>query len=124
MSSKAAILRLVPIVRPRLSAANALRLDQVLELISTDGKAVLADLLNTLYPRQNRHRALTSFRQFRREIVLATEKADVQFSLETDGQTRSSPNDRVVWFDVEDRIKQEVKRMVESEIGDVERTPQ
>ncbi|MBZ5521961.1 MAG: TIR domain-containing protein [Acidobacteriia bacterium] len=45
-------------------------------------------------------------------------------SLETDGQTRSNPENRVVWFEAEDRITEEVKRMVDSEIGDVERTPQ
>src|SRR5882724_2925809 len=124
MASKSAILRIVPLLRPKLSNANALRLDETLRLIKEDGKAVLADVLKALYPRQDRNAALTSFRQFRREVALAAKEAGVRLSLETDGQTRSTPADRVVWFEAEDRVVEEVKRLVEAEIGDVERFPQ
>ena len=31
------------------------------------------------------------------------------------------PEDRVVWFEAEDRVSEEVKEMVKSEIGDLER---
>jgi WD40 repeat protein/DNA polymerase III delta prime subunit len=124
MSSKAAVLRVVPLLRLKLSQANALRLDETLKLINDEGKAVLASVLNTLYPRQPRERALTSFRQFRQEVARAAEAAGVELLLETDGQTRSLPQDRVVWFQAEDRITEEVKRMVESEVADVERSPQ
>jgi WD40 repeat protein/DNA polymerase III delta prime subunit len=124
MSSKAAVLRVVPLLRPKLSQANALRLDETVKLINDEGKAVLASVLNALYPRQPRDRALTSFRQFRQEVARAATAAGVQLSLETDGQTRSHPQDRVVWFEAEDRITEEVKRMVQSEVADVERSPQ
>src|SRR5258708_3558976 len=124
MASRAAVLRLVPLLRPNLSRANALRLDQTIKAINDDGQAVLADILSALYPRQKRDAALTSFRQFRREVALAAEEADIRLSLETDRQTRSAPDDRVVWFEAEDRVTEEVKRMVEAEVAGVERSPQ
>src|SRR5437016_13473939 len=98
MSSKAAVLRVVPLLRAKLSQANALRLDQTLKLINEEGKAVLAEVLNALYPRLSRDRALTSFRQFRQEVGRAADAAGVRLSLETDGQTRSRPEDRVARF--------------------------
>src|SRR5947208_2333994 len=104
MGSKSAVLRVAPLIRDKLSRANALRLDQTLAVIHDDGKAVLADVLKALYPRQNRDAALTLFRQFRREVALAAKGAGIRLSLETDGQTRSAPADRVVWFDAEDRV--------------------
>ena len=58
------------------------------------GRAVLADVLAALYPGQGRDAALTSFRQFRREVSLAAEKAGVRMSIETDGQTRRAPGER------------------------------
>ena len=124
MASKAAVLRVVPVLREKLSQTNIRRLDQTLKLANEDGKAVLADALSELYPGQARERALTSFRQFRQEIDKAAEAAGVRVSLETDGQTRTDPKERVVWFEAEDRITEEVKRMVESEVADVERSPQ
>src|SRR5437867_10542279 len=102
MASKAAVLRLMPHLRPKLSRANALRLDLTLKVIGDDGQAVLSSILDALYPRQKRDAALTAFRQFRRELAIAAEEAGVRLSLETDGQTRSAPADRVVWFEAED----------------------
>jgi hypothetical protein len=124
MASKAAVLRLVGAIRPLLSGAHASRLDQMLELVGNDGKAVLSEVLDSLYPKQDRDAALTGFRQFGRAVALAAEEAGVHFLIETDGQTRSAPADRVVAFKAEDRVIEEVKRLVESEIGDVERVPQ
>jgi WD40 repeat protein len=124
MATKSAILRLIPLVRSKLSAAHAVRLDKAVGVISEDGKAVLADVLRALYPRQDREAALTSLRQFRRAVELAAEEAGVQLSIETDGQTRSAPVDRVVWFEAEDRVAEEVARMVDAEVGDVQRSPQ
>src|SRR5439155_25883192 len=63
-------------------------------------------------------------RQFRREVSLAAEAAGVRLSIETDGQTRSAPSDRVVWFEGEDRVTEEVTRLVEAEVEGVERSPQ
>ncbi len=126
MSSKAAVLRVVPDVRAKLSAVNVRRLDQVLELIDANGKAGLADVLKELYPRQDRTRALSSLRQLRREISLAATEAGVKLSLETDTQTRSHPRDRQVWFEGEDRITEDVMRLTQGEISDLDekRTPQ
>jgi WD40 repeat protein len=45
-------------------------------------------------------------------------------SLETDGQTRREPANRVVWFEAEDRVVQEVRNMVGAEVADVQRAPQ
>jgi WD40 repeat protein/DNA polymerase III delta prime subunit len=115
-----------PIVRSKLSNAHAVRLDQTVKLIDEHGRAVLADVLSELYPRLGRDDALTGLRQFRRAVALAAEEAGVEFSLETDGQTRSAPGDRVVWFEAEDRVTEEVLRMVDAEVGDVKlkRVPQ
>jgi WD40 repeat protein len=124
MVSKAAVLRLVPVVRDKLSRANVVRLEQVLKIVDEDGRAVLADVIGALYPRQNRDNALTLFRQFRREVASAAEAAGVRLSLETDGQTRTAPADRVVWFEGEDRVTEEVKRLVEAEVAGVDRFPQ
>ncbi|HZT34658.1 MAG TPA: TIR domain-containing protein, partial [Nitrososphaera sp.] len=124
MASKAAVLRVVPVLREKLSQKNFDRLEQTLGCMGEDGKAVLADVLNKLYSGQGRERALTSFRQFRREVGKAAEAAGVRLSLETDGQTRTDPKDRKVWFEGEDRITEEVKRIVGSEVADVERSPQ
>ena len=124
MTSRAAVLRLVPSVRGALSRANAVRLDQTVALLDDSGRAVLAQVLETLYPGQKRDAALTAFRQFRRAVDLAAEEAGVKFSLETDGQTRSEPEDRVVWFEGEDRVAAEVARVMDAEVGDVERVRQ
>lgn len=90
MASKSAILCLVPVVRLELSRANALRLDQTLNLIDDAGAAVLADVLRTLYAGQKQDTALTMFRQFRRELKSAAEQGGVKLLLETDGQTRGA----------------------------------
>jgi len=124
MASKAAILRLLPSLRPNLSRTNLVRLDQTLEVVNADGQAVLADVLNALYPRQSRDAALASFRQFRQAVALAAKEAGVKLSIETDGQTRSAPADRVVRFEAEDRVTEEVRRLVEAEVAGVERQPQ
>jgi WD40 repeat protein/DNA polymerase III delta prime subunit len=77
-------------------------------------------VLQALYPGHKRGPALTAFRQFRREIGLAAKEARLRLSLETDGQTQSAPADRVVWFEAEDRVAEEVKRMVDAEVRGVE----
>jgi len=46
-------------------------LDKILTVIGDDGRAVLADVLESLYPELGRDAALTAFRQFRREVSLA-----------------------------------------------------
>src|SRR5258707_14186709 len=112
MASKAAVLRLVPLLRPKLTRANALRLDQTIKAINDDGQAVLADVLSALYPRQKRDAALTSFRQFRREVALAAEEAGIRLSLETDRQTPSRPAARVGWFEAKDRVPEEANGRV------------
>jgi len=71
MASKAAVLRLVPLVRGKLSGAPADRLEKTLSVIGDDGRAVLAEVLDALYPELGRDAALTAFRQFRREVSLA-----------------------------------------------------
>jgi WD40 repeat protein/uncharacterized protein YjbI with pentapeptide repeats len=124
MASKAAVLRLAPLVRAKLSRANAVRLDQALNAFNEDGTAVLANVLSALYPQQSRNAALTSFRQFRAEVALAATDAGVRLSLKTDGQTRTAPEDRVAWFEAEDRVTEEVTRMVAAEVAGVERSPQ
>ena len=124
MASKSAILRLVPLVRSKLTHANALRLDQTLNLINDTGEVALAAVLHTLYPGQKRGDALTMFRQFRKELAAAAQEAGVKLSLETDGQTRAAPADRVAWFKAEDRIEEAAKRMTEAEVAGVERSPQ
>src|SRR5437870_624024 len=122
MVNKAAVLRLVPLLK--LSGANAIRMSTMLGIAGDDGRAVLGNVLSALYPRQDRKSALTAFRQFRREVSLVAEAAGVRLSIETDGQTRSAPGDRVVWFEGEDRVTQEVTRLVEAEVEGVERHPQ
>jgi WD40 repeat protein len=124
MASKSAVLRLTPLVRPGLSRTNARRLDQLLKVLNDDGKAVLAVVLEALYPQQERDAALTAFRQFRREMALAAGEVGIRLTLKTDGRTRSTPSDRMVWFEAEDRVVEEIKRLVEAEIGDVDRLPQ
>jgi len=86
--SKSTVLRVAPLIRGKFSRANALRLDQTLTVVRDDGKAILADILTALYPRQN----LCSG-NFRQEVALAATEAGVKLSLETDGQTRSAPAD-------------------------------
>ena len=103
MTSKAAVLRLTPLLT--LSNATSLRLDQLLKITNDDGRAILADVLRALYPTQKRDAALTAFRQFRREIGLADKSAGVKLSIETDGQTRTAPEDRVVRFEGESRLQ-------------------
>jgi WD40 repeat protein len=124
MASKSAILRLVPLLTDRLSAANSLRLNQTVEIINDDGQAILADVLHKLYPSLKQAASLTAFRQFRAEIKRAAREGGVQLSIKTDGQTRTPPSNRTVSFESENRIVEEVKRMVDAEVGDIERLPQ
>src|ERR1035438_509147 len=124
MASKSAVLRVAPMLRAELSRAHAVRWDQTIQLIDDRGRGRLASVLKALYPRQDRDAALTALRQFRRAVELGAEEAGVQLSLETDGQTRSAPADRVIWFEAEVRVAEEVKRMVDAEVGDVQRSPQ
>src|ERR1035438_1009286 len=124
MASKSAILRVASLLRAELSRANALRWDQTIQLIDDGGRASLASVLQALYPGQKRGQALTAFRQFRREIGMAAKEAGVRLSLETDGQTQSAPEDRVIWFEAEDRVAEEVKQMVGDEVRGVERIKQ
>src|SRR5438552_10246750 len=122
MPSKAAILRLTPHLK--LTGATALRFDQLLKTTNDDGRSILADALRALYPGQKKDAALTAFRQFRREVGLAAKSAGVNLSIETDGQTRSAPEDRVVRFEGEDRIVEQIKLFVEAEGGNPERVQQ
>ena len=114
----------MPPARHQLSGAPADRLDKILTVIGDDGRAVLADVLESLYPELGRDAALTAFRQFRREVSLAAKEAGVRLAIETDGQTRRGPGDRAVWFEGEDRVLEEVKRLVGAEVAGVERSPQ
>ena len=113
MASKSAILRLIPFLKDRLSAANSLRLNQTVEMINDDGQAILEDVLHKLYPSLKQAAALTAFRQFRGEIKRAASEAGIQLSIKTDGQTRTPPSNRTVSFESENRIVEEVKRMVD-----------
>lgn len=122
--TKSAILRLTPAVRPKLTQANALRLDQTLGLIHDNGQANLAEVLNALYPRQPRTTALSMLRQFRAALTDAAREADVRLALKTDGQTRAAPSDRIVWFEGEDRVTEEVTRWMRDVIGSPNRSPQ
>src|SRR5258708_3535371 len=124
MASKSAILRLVPFIKDRLSAANSLRLNQIVELIGDEGQAILADVLHRLYPSLRQDAALTAFRQFRAEIKRAASEAGVQLSIETDGQTRTPPSNRTGPVESENRVVEEVKRIVGAEVGYVQRSPQ
>ena len=124
MLSKTAVRRIFGVVRAELSRTNAVRLDRVVEAIGEDGRAVLADVLRVLYPRERKEKALAAFRQFRMAVDEAAKEAKVSFSLNGDGQTRSEPSERVVWFEGEDRVAEAVTRMVEAEIAGVERSPQ
>jgi WD40 repeat protein len=99
-------------------------LDRVVETIGEDGRGVLADVLRVLYPRDRKEKALAAFRQFRMAVDEAAKDAGVRFSLKGDGQTRSEPSEREVWFEGEDRVAEAVTRMVEAEIAGVERSPQ
>ena len=69
-------------------------MDKILTVIGDDGRAVLADVLESLYPELGRDAALTAFRQFRREVSLAAKEAGVRLAIETDGQTRRAPGGR------------------------------
>jgi hypothetical protein len=110
MASKSSILRLLPLVEPKLSRAIAVRLKKTIDVVDADGKAILADVLGALYPVGDRDSALTAFRQFRAEVKRAASEASVQLSIETDGQTRTAPSDRVVWFEARDRVDEAEKR--------------
>ena len=124
MASKNAILRLAPLIRPKLSRASALRWDRLLELLDAHGRAVLSDVLDALYPGKDHTSAMDSFRQFRAEVKATAEEAEVALEIETDYQTRSRPSDRVVRFKAEDRVTEDVAALVSKEIGDVARQPQ
>src|SRR5580658_8257253 len=110
-SSKSALLRLTPALRPELSRADALRLDQIVELLRPDGTVVLANVLTALYPGKGRAAAQAALRQFRLALSEAASNANVRLSLETDGLTRSTPENRTIWFEGEDRVVEEVVRM-------------
>src|ERR1035438_8847549 len=53
-SSKSSLLRLVPTLKATLSRADAVRLEQIVELLRPDGTAVLANVLTALYPGKDR----------------------------------------------------------------------
>src|SRR5713226_9692894 len=109
MASKSAILRLASILEDKLSGTNAHRLHQVLTLMNEDGNANLEMVLKTLFPRLPNDAAQTAFRQFRAEVKRASREAGVQLTIESDGQTRSLPCNRIVSFESENRIVEEVK---------------
>src|SRR5260370_17787857 len=112
MASKSAVLRLIPQLRPELSRANALRFDQALALIPENGQANLAAVLTALYPGSPRETALSLFRQFRQAISEAAKEAKISFTIQTDGQTKARPENRVVSVDAENLVSLTVEREV------------
>ncbi len=101
-----------------------MRFDKIVELLQADGTAVLSNVLTALFPGKSRVAGQAALRQFRMALAEAAESVKIRVSLETDGQTRSAPENRTVWFEAEDRVIEEVVRMVDAEVGDVERSPQ
>jgi WD40 repeat protein len=89
------------------------QLDQLMELIAENGSANLARVLRTLYPGEQRQRALASVRQLRLDVQKAADKAGVSLRLSGDNKTRTPAEERLVWFDGDDQLVEAAERWVE-----------
>ncbi|SMF34646.1 WD40 repeat [Azospirillum oryzae] len=122
---------LVPAVRRsaisiegELGGSDRKRLDLLIGLMRTDGTLSLADVLQALYPDQERAAALTAFRQFRARVQAAAEGAGVALTLQTDGATRTPPEQRVCWFSGDDGAVAAVTQLDRQEVRDHRHEPQ
>jgi WD40 repeat protein len=122
--AREAVRRAVVSLRDDLGRADRSRLDAIVALIEEDGRIRLDEALRMLYPGQQREAALTAFRQFRGRLSAAAAEARLAFALETDRQTRASPEERSCWFSGQDDAAAAAVRLTEAETADVERSAQ
>ena len=123
MLTRAALLRLAPLVRARMGK-SAEELDKLVGLITADGSANLAAVLLGLYPGVKQESALAKLRQFRLTLRKAAGAASVSLQLSGDGKTRSPPAERLVWFEGEDRLVDATEQWVKPNLAGPERHEQ
>ncbi len=123
MLTKLAVMRVAPLVREPMGKNGEL-FRTLLECVGEDGKANLAEVLEGLYPGEEREKALAKLGQFRLEIKKAAEKAGVSLQLGGDKKTRSEPEERTVWFVGEDRVVDETLEWALTNASGPKRLPQ
>ena len=112
MLTKAALFRTGPLVRAQMGKSGS-QLDQLMELVGEDGSANLARVLRAVYPGEKRERALANLGQLRLEVKKAAKKAGVSLQLSGDKKTRTPAEERLVWFEGEDRLMDATAKWVE-----------
>jgi hypothetical protein len=78
-------------LREDLGRADRVCLESIMQLIGTDGRIRVADVLSRLYPNQDRDSALRAFRQLRGRLGTAAEKAGASLTLEVEDQKSAAP---------------------------------
>ena len=122
--TKTAATRCANKLRPYLGRAAEL-LDGLLSVAKEDGSANLGEVLQALYPGVGAERAQARLRQLRLSANRAAEKAGLDFRVSGDTKTRSTPEDRMVWFEGEDPMANEIERFNEPNVAmDSPRLPQ
>src|SRR4051794_10795992 len=101
MLTKAALARTAPAVRAQMGKSGE-KFERLLALMSPDGAVNLAAALEALYPGEMLERSQAQLRQFRLELARAARNAGVELTLAGDKKTRSSPDERLLWFEGED----------------------
>ncbi len=99
-------------------------LDALVPLVREGGTANLAEVLRKLYPREKDEPAQAKLRQLRLAIKRASEKAGVRLELAGDKKTRSSPDQREVWFEGDDLLMEATERWVAPNLVGPERIAQ
>ncbi|MBZ5620423.1 MAG: NACHT domain-containing protein [Acidobacteriia bacterium] len=123
MLTKAALLRTAPLVHAQMGKSGP-QLDQLVDLVAEDGPANLARVLRALYPGEKRERALANLGQFRLEVKKAAKKAGVSLQLSGDKKTRTPAEERLVWFDGDDRLMDATEQWVKPNLDGPDRYAQ
>jgi hypothetical protein len=97
---------------------------KLLEVVAEDGSANLAAVLRTLYPGEERERALAKLRQFRINIKKAAADAGILLQLSGDTKTRTEVENRLVWFEGEDRLMEATEQWARPNLDGPERYAQ
>jgi WD40 repeat protein len=122
--SREAVGRNFASLRDNLGRADQTRMDALATLIGSDGRIRLSEALNRTFPDQSRETALALFRQLRGRVSAAAAEVGVEFSLETDRQTRTEPKERWCWFKGQDSAADAAARLTGEETSGVTRSQQ
>jgi len=103
-----------------LSPLQRERLSRIVELLGTDHRGTIADILDTLFPKKPRDNASTDLRKLRLAFNDAAEEAGASIRCKVSSDRRGGAEHRRLWFEGASRLAEIAERFSASETGELD----